>query len=130
MNLVLKLVPILFEDDRLLAVVKPAGVDVGAKPGHSTPGLVELLAAVRGPGDRLEPINRLSRFESGVLLLGKEPEIVRTLRADLRAGRVRQEYYAVVLGKVRYDEWATERTGSTWSTWRMPPRPIYRRPTP
>lgn len=85
----------------MLAVVKPAGVDVGARPGQTTPGLVELLTAVRRPGERLEPINRLSRFESGVLLLGKEPEIVRTLRADLRAGRVRQEYCAVVLGKVR-----------------------------
>ena len=93
------LLPILYEDDHLLAIAKPAGVDVGAT-GQSTVGLVDILAEIRGHGETLRPANRLSRYESGVLLLGKESTIVERIRGAFRSARVSQEYVAVVLGRM------------------------------
>lgn len=99
--LISKLVPTLFEDDRLLAVAKPAGVDTGGAAGRVGAGLVEILADVRGSGERLLPVNRLTRYESGVLLIGKDPAIVTEIRAGLRLMRIAQEYMAVVVGQMR-----------------------------
>lgn len=99
-TLVNRLVPTLYEDDHLLVVDKPAGIDVGPTAESSVRGLSEIVTEVRGRGERLEPVNRLSRYESGVLLLGKEPAIVSHIRTGLRTGRITQEYVAVVLGRM------------------------------
>ncbi len=99
--LVNKLVPTLYEDDILLAVCKPAGVDTGGATGKVGAGLVEMLADVRGSGEKLLPINRLTRYESGVLLIGKNPAIVTDIRSRLRLMRIVQEYVGVVVGQMR-----------------------------
>jgi 23S rRNA (cytosine1962-C5)-methyltransferase len=88
------------EDDILLALSKPAGVDVGGLEDQGTPGLLELLPAIRPPGERLHVVNRLSRFESGILILAKDPSAAATLRAAWKSSRVHQEYVAVVLGRL------------------------------
>ena len=77
-----RLVPVLFEDEHLLAVDKPAGIDAGATARKSGFGLAELLADARGRGESFTPINRLSRYESGVLLLGKSEQDTGGLRAS------------------------------------------------
>ncbi len=99
-SLVQTLVPTLFEDELLLAVFKPAGIDAAGLPGRETTGLAELLAEVRGKGEVFHVANRLTRYECGVLLLGKNPEIARHIRAGLRAMRVSQEYLAVARGRM------------------------------
>ena len=95
-----EVIPTLYEDDRLLAVGKPAGIEVGGGHQRSSEGLADILAAVRGRGETFEVANRLSRYESGVLLLGKDQEIVRRIRSALRANKVTQSYVAVVLGNL------------------------------
>ena len=95
-----RLVPTLYEDAGVLVVVKPAGIDVGGTPGGGSNGLVELLDAVLDRAAPLQPVNRLSRFESGILLLGKSPEIGRDLRAALKSKRVNLEYVALVSGRM------------------------------
>ncbi len=99
--LVNKLVPTLYEDDILLAVSKPAGVETGGATGRVGAGLVEMLADVRGSGEKLLPINRLTRYESGVLLIGKNPAIVTDIRSRFRLMRIVQEYVGVVVGQMR-----------------------------
>ncbi len=96
-----RLVPVLFEDEHLLAVDKPAGIDAGATARKSGFGLAELLADARGRGESFTPINRLSRYESGVLLLGKTEQDAGGLRASLRSNKTQREYVAVVVGKPR-----------------------------
>jgi 23S rRNA (cytosine1962-C5)-methyltransferase len=98
-RLLAKLVPVLFEDERLLAVLKPAGIDTGDARADSVPGLAEILAAVRGGNVRLHASNRLSRYESGILLFGKERWVADAVRKALKAGRVRSEYLAVTAGR-------------------------------
>jgi len=83
----------------LLAVEKPAGIDVGGEAG-GTLGVIELLHEVRGETVDWQPCNRLSRYESGVLALGKQPSMVEFLRTGLREQSVEQEYVAVVHGKM------------------------------
>jgi len=63
-------------------------------------GLVELVQALRGRNETLHPANRLSRFESGVLLLGKNPAAAVRIRTMLKSFRLEQEYVAVVSGRM------------------------------
>jgi len=95
-----RLLPIIYEDDDLMAVAKPAGLDAGRLPKSDTDGVAEIVAALRGLHTPWEPANRLSRYESGILLLGKNTAIVRHIRHGLRTLRIEQEYVAVVLGKM------------------------------
>ncbi len=99
-SLIAKLLPAPYEDDGLLVVVKPAGIDVGGLPEKASAGLVELLAELFPQRERLTPINRLSRYESGLLLLAKDPQMAARLRAAWKAGAVEQEYVAVVRGRM------------------------------
>ena len=99
-GLVQRLLPTLYEDDALLALSKPAGVDVGGLKDQTAAGLLELLPAIRPKGERLFAVNRLSRYESGVLLLAKDADVSRRLRDALKAMRIRQTYAAVVLGRM------------------------------
>jgi 23S rRNA (cytosine1962-C5)-methyltransferase len=93
------LIPRLFEDDHFLAVEKPAGLDVGGQEDQF--GVVEILQRVRGKSDDFFVVNRLSRYESGVLLLGKSAEAAEFVRTGLKAQRVDQEFVAVVIGKMK-----------------------------
>lgn len=98
-----KLVPVLFHRSPLLAVAKPAGVDTGALSSaagsKSAPtGLVDWLNDLGS--DSMRPVNRLSRYESGVLLLCSDRELAAGLRKSLRANRMEQEYLAVVVGRM------------------------------
>ncbi|MEK7731250.1 MAG: pseudouridine synthase, partial [Planctomycetota bacterium] len=95
-----KLIPILYEDEHFLAIGKPAGVDVGGLPNERGTGLVELVQTLRGRNETLHPANRLSRFESGVLLLGKNPGAAARIRTMLKSFRLDQEYVAVVNGRM------------------------------
>jgi len=99
--LIRKLVPILHEDEHVLIVDKPAGIDTGGLPAQPVAGLAELLAAVRGPNVALHPITRLSRYESGVLLFAKSAASAKRFRERLREAGVTREYVAVVRGVVK-----------------------------
>lgn len=99
--IVRRIIETLYEDDDILAVVKPAGIDTGGAEGRTASGLIEILADVRERGETLEPSNRLARFESGVLLLGKNSSIVRHIRTGLSTARIEQEFMAVVHGRMR-----------------------------
>jgi 23S rRNA pseudouridine1911/1915/1917 synthase len=64
---------ILFEDEHLLAIDKPAGVPVHPTARYYRSTVVKLLEAVR-PGDIQRLAHRLDRDTSGVLLLSKTSE--------------------------------------------------------
>lgn len=94
-----KLLPVLHEDGILLAIDKPWGIDTGGLDKQDAPGILEMLHDLRG-GETLLPVNRLSRYESGVLVLAKSPEIAEQLRAGFKTHHVPQSYYIVCLGKM------------------------------
>ena len=95
--------PVLFEDEALLAVDKPTGLAVHGGSGVSF-GVIERLRAAH-PGLRfLELVHRLDRETSGVLMLAKKRSALTGLHAALREGRTGKTYVALVKGRWRGSE--------------------------
>jgi 23S rRNA pseudouridine955/2504/2580 synthase len=92
--------PILFEDDALLAIDKPAGLAVHGGSGLSF-GVIEQLRATRSDARFLELVHRLDRDTSGVLLIAKKRAALTALHAALREGRIDKRYLVLVRGKWR-----------------------------
>ncbi|RMH62287.1 MAG: RluA family pseudouridine synthase [Zetaproteobacteria bacterium] len=92
-------VRVLYEDDALLAVDKPAGIVVHAGSGYHA-GLIEALREVRGLAD-LRLAHRLDRDTSGVLLMAKNLNALRRLHEAFRAHDMQKVYLALVAGHPR-----------------------------
>ncbi len=90
--------PILHEDDCLIAIDKPEGVAVHGGSGVSF-GVIEQLRASRPQARFLELVHRLDRDTSGVLLLAKKRSALLDLHRQIREGKVQKYYFAVVSGK-------------------------------
>ena len=92
--------PILFEDDALIALNKPAGLAVHGGSGISY-GAIERLRHARPESAFLELVHRLDRETSGVLLIAKKRLALTGLHAQLRDGAIDKRYYVLVRGKWR-----------------------------
>lgn len=92
--------PILYEDDALIAVNKPAGLAVHGGSGVAY-GLIEQLRAARPQAKFLELVHRLDRDTSGILLIAKKRAALVALHAALRAGQIDKRYLVMVRGKWR-----------------------------
>ncbi len=88
---------ILYEDDRLLVLNKPAGMAVHGGSGLSF-GVIEALRALRPDAPYLELVHRLDRDTSGCLLIAKRRSELRTLHELLRNGQVEKRYLLLVQG--------------------------------
>jgi 23S rRNA pseudouridine955/2504/2580 synthase len=91
---------VLYEDDHLLAINKPAGVAVHGGSGISR-GVVEQLRFERPEARFLELVHRLDRETTGVLLLAKRRPALTNLHRQLRDGQVQKIYCALVKGHWR-----------------------------
>ena len=91
---------ILYEDEALLAVDKPAGLAVHGGSGVSL-GLIEQLRAARPDASFLELAHRLDRETSGVLLVAKKRSSLTSLHGQLRAGDIDKRYLVLVRGPWR-----------------------------
>ncbi|MGC2459050.1 MAG: 23S rRNA pseudouridine(955/2504/2580) synthase RluC [Gallionellaceae bacterium] len=90
--------PILFEDDALLAIDKPAGVAVHGGSGVSF-GVIEQLRRARPQAKFLELVHRLDRETSGILLLAKKRSALVALHEQMREGKTDKRYLTLVLGQ-------------------------------
>ncbi|MGE0384823.1 MAG: RluA family pseudouridine synthase [Gammaproteobacteria bacterium] len=88
---------ILYEDDDLLIIDKPAGLAAHAGTGIET-GLIEAMRALR-PGQSLELAHRLDRATSGCIALARSMTSLRALQLAQREGRVDKRYIALVVGQ-------------------------------
>jgi 23S rRNA pseudouridine955/2504/2580 synthase len=89
--------PVVFEDEALLVVDKPAGVAVHGGSGVSH-GVIERLRAARPDARMLELAHRLDRETSGLLVVAKKRSALTAFHAALREGRVAKRYLALVKG--------------------------------
>ena len=93
--------PLLFEDEHLLAINKPAGVAVHGGSGVSF-GVIEQLRQARPTARFLELVHRLDRETSGILLLAKKRSALLALQAQFRSHQgektVDKVYAALVNG--------------------------------
>lgn len=88
---------ILYEDDVLLVVNKPAGMAVHGGSGISF-GVIEALRALR-QSETLELVHRLDRETSGCLLIAKKRSMLRVLNTQLREKQMKKVYLALVKGE-------------------------------
>jgi 23S rRNA pseudouridine955/2504/2580 synthase len=88
---------IVFEDQRLIVLDKPAGMAVHGGSGLSF-GVIEALRAARRDCPYLELVHRLDRETSGCLLVAKRRSYLRGLHQALRENRVEKRYLALVKG--------------------------------
>ena len=94
---------IVFEDDRVLAVDKPAGLAVHGGSGLEF-GLIEGLRSLRPNAKTLELVHRLDRGTSGCILVAKRRSALRQLHALMREGAVEKRYLALVKGSWQHGE--------------------------
>ncbi|MFM8609518.1 MAG: pseudouridine synthase [Burkholderiaceae bacterium] len=104
---------ILWRDDRLVAIYKPAGwlVHRTALDAHETRWVVQALR--NQLGRLVYPVHRLDKGTCGVLLLALDADAARALGQAFMDGRVHKRYLAVVRG---WPNW----TPSPPSTWDRP----------
>jgi 23S rRNA pseudouridine955/2504/2580 synthase len=87
--------PLLFEDEHLLAIDKPAGVAVHGGSGVSF-GVIEQLRRARPEARFLELVHRLDKETSGVLLLAKKRSALTALQDQFRQRGTAKVYAALV----------------------------------
>ena len=88
---------VLFEDEHLLAIDKPAGVAVHGGSGVSF-GVIEQLRRARPQARFLELVHRLDKETSGVLLLAKKRSALTSLQQQFRERGTVKVYATLVNG--------------------------------
>ena len=94
---------VLYEDEGLLVLDKPAGLAVHAG-GSVSLGAVELLRAARPREGFLQLAHRLDRATSGCLLLARKPRALHALHRAFRENQVRKTYMALLGGRLKGKE--------------------------
>jgi 23S rRNA pseudouridine1911/1915/1917 synthase len=94
---------VLFEDDHLLVVDKPAGLVVHPSYGHRDGTLLHALAryADGWPSGRPSLVHRLDKWTSGVLLVAKSRGAHAAAARALARPEARKEYLALCYGRMR-----------------------------
>ncbi len=97
---------IIYEDDDLLVVDKPAGLTVHPAPGHPAHTLVNAILAhfphLADIGDSLRPgvVHRLDKDTSGVMLVAKNSAAQADLARQFKSHSVTKAYLALVRGRL------------------------------
>lgn len=97
---------ILYEDEDLLAVRKPAGLVCHPAGGHYQDTLANQVAAYFGNQGlfvRVRPVGRLDREVSGIVLFAKNQMAASRLAAQRKKGEYYKEYIADVEGNIEQD---------------------------
>lgn len=96
--------PVLYEDDQLCVIDKPAGLAVHGAPGDTGPSVaawwLEKLGEAAGAFDVERPgiVHRLDKDTSGVLVLARTPAAQAALSAAFEARTTKKTYLAIVEG--------------------------------
>ncbi len=94
---------ILFENQEVLALNKPAGIAVHGGSGVQL-GLIEALRTIYPDTQFLELVHRLDRDTSGCILVAKSRPSLRSLHRQFREDEINKYYHLAVFGK-----WAKHR---------------------
>jgi 23S rRNA pseudouridine1911/1915/1917 synthase len=95
--------PIIFEDDAVVVVNKPAGLTVHPGAGRRAETLVNKLLPKLATTDRLRPgiVHRLDKDTTGLLVVAKTPQAHAALARQFAAHTTRRRYRALLLATPR-----------------------------
>lgn len=102
--------PVVFEDDHLLVINKPAGMNTHAPSPFAGEGIHEWLKNREPRWANLAIIHRLDKETSGLLIFGKTAEANRSLTEQFATRRVRKTYQLVTDRKVARKEFTAQST--------------------
>ena len=101
---------VVYEDEDVIVVNKPAGLVVHPAPGHPDGTLVNALlhhcgSSLSGIGGELRPgiVHRIDRDTSGLIIAAKNDAAHQALSAQLQDHTLARTYEAVVVGNLRED---------------------------
>ena len=100
---------VLYEDEHLIVINKPAGLVVHPAAGHADGTLVNALLAhcteLSGINGTQRPgiVHRLDKDTSGVIVVAKSDRAHQDLQAQIQAKTARREYLAIVRGVPKSD---------------------------
>lgn len=89
---------ILFEDDGILVINKPAGYAVHGGSGVSS-GIIEGLRLIRPEARFLELVHRLDKETSGCLVIAKKRSVLRLFHELFRENHIHKTYVALLAGQ-------------------------------
>jgi 23S rRNA pseudouridine955/2504/2580 synthase len=89
---------ILFEDEGILIVNKPAGYAVHGGTGVSS-GIIEGLRLIRPEAHFLELVHRLDKDTSGCLIIAKKRSALKLMHELFRENNIHKTYLALLTGK-------------------------------
>jgi RluA family pseudouridine synthase len=93
---------IIYNDDALLAVNKPAGLP--ALPDGYSAGAAHVKSLLESEFGRLWIVHRLDRNTSGVMILARTPQAHRALNDQFQSHQAVKVYHAVVIGSPTWEE--------------------------
>lgn len=105
---------VLYADEALVVIDKPAGLAVHPAPGLTGPTLADWVRRTEGPwslaagADRPGLVHRLDRGTSGLLVLARTEAAHLALQEQLRTRTMGREYWALVEGEFREAEGRVE----------------------
>lgn len=134
-------VEVIYEDEYLAVVVKPAGMVVHPTAGNKSGTLANALSYRWNPGllafwEKGEPLprppvrpgfpHRLDRLTSGLMVVSKTQAVLRELGVAFAERRVKKRYVAILAGKVEADRLKIQgrigRLSEVMPRWRVTPR--------
>src|SRR3989344_9624319 len=105
---------IVFEDNEILVIEKPAGLVVNRSETIKEETLQDQLSTYfnlgddLGIGDRVGIVHRLDRETSGLLLVAKNPKAFENLQNQFREREVEKEYVCLAHGEINQDSGVIE----------------------
>lgn len=93
---------VLYEDEAIIALHKPAGIIIHPSATRNTGTLANQLLHYLG-GGTVHPVNRLDRDTTGVTVFAKNSYVKSTLTETLRVGGIQKTYLAPVFGTLPED---------------------------
>lgn len=105
---------IIYEDENLLAIDKPAGIVVFPEEKTKEKTLIDYLLeeypAIKNAGEspRYGIVHRLDKDTSGILLAAKSNETLNFLQKQFEGGKVAKKYLVLVVGSLKADQGVIE----------------------
>lgn len=106
-----KKIEVLYEDEHLIIVNKPAGIKTHPNQPDEEDTLLNHLAAYLAPDQQPHVVHRLDKETSGAIVFAKNPFVLPILGRLLEQKKIYRRYQAIVHGSLRTDRMINQKIG-------------------